>query len=105
MARFFAAPDVTNMSNLPFGLYASINGVAAAIGMPAATFWMMLMLGLAGAGGVGIYTATHSASIGMIVGLAILVLGWAEEIVPGWIVVFDIIAVIAILRMDKETMR
>jgi hypothetical protein len=105
IARFFAAPDYTTMANLPFGLYDGINGVATSLGMPIANFWMVLFLGLAGAGGVGLYTTTRSASIGMITGLGILVFGWATQIVPFWIVLFDIIAVIVFLRIGTETQR
>ncbi len=105
IARFFTAPDYTNMQHLPLGLYDGINGVADTLSMPRETLWMMVALGLAGVGGVSTYVAAKSAAIGMITGLGILAWGWAAEIVPGWILVIDIIAVIAIIRMGTETER
>jgi hypothetical protein len=106
--RWASAPDYTNLSNIPV-VYDAVNGVAVAIGMPEETFWMLLALFSSAMAGIMSYVGSgqagrgqQSQAIGMIVGLGLLVLWYAIEIIPFYIIVLDIMWVIFTFRGKRE---
>jgi hypothetical protein len=106
--RWMSAPDYTNLSNIPV-VYDAVNGVAVAIGMPEATFWMLLATLSSALAGIMAYVGAgqsgrgqQSQAIGMIVGLALLVLWYAVEIIPFYIILLDLLWVVFMFRGKRE---
>ena len=106
--RWMSAPNYTNLANLPV-VYDAVNGVADSIQMPRATFWMLLALFTSALGGIMSYVGagqsgrgTSSQAIGMIVGVVLLSVWWAMQIVPSYIIALDLLFTVLLVRSKRE---
>jgi hypothetical protein len=103
--RWMSAPDYTNLSNIPVA-YDAVNGVADALGMPRASFWMLIATFSSAFAGIMAYTSgkggNNSQMLGAVVGLALTVLWYAVEIVPFYIVLIYIMIMVFTMRAKRE---
>ena len=103
-----AAPNYTNLSNLPV-VYDAVNGVADSILMPRASFWLLLALVSTAFAGILSYTSAgeggrgqQSQIVGMVVGLGVMTLWWAVQIVPWYILLLYVLWMITMFRTKRE---
>jgi hypothetical protein len=106
--RWMSAPNYTNLSSLPV-VYWAVNGVADAILMPRATFWFLIAMLTSAFGGIMSYVGLgqsgrgqQSQAVGMIVGLGIMAIWYAAQIVPWYIILLYILWVAFSLRTKRE---
>ena len=82
--RWFTAPNYMTMISNP--LYDPINTFADAFSMPRGTFWLTLVVGMAVIFGMFILIFARSLLGALIAVLVILGYGYAQELVPLWLI-------------------
>ena len=89
------------MSNLPF--YEQFNDAATATGMTTQTLYLMMMLGISAAVGLGVLLFTGSALIAAIVTGSVMLVEVGTSVIGMWMVYIFAILAIGLLYLSRQT--